>query len=463
MTSDSALMTQNFSEAKKIHCIGIGGSGLSALARLLKQQGRQVSGSDEQSSPLILALAGEGITVHIGHAAKNLPPETEFVIYSSAIPDKNPELLQARKNNLKTLSYPEAVGLLTGQKRTIAVCGTHGKTTTAAMIAASLLACNEDPTVLVGADLHELANRNERLGRGKYLVLEACEYRRAFLNFQPQVIVLTNIEADHLDYYKDLKDYQKAFREFMDKLPEDGLLIANYDDENVRAVCRNFTRAQIRWFGLKKGPEFQLIENSVYKKDKKIIDLHLQIPGRHNLMNALACAALASSLNLDLYDVKSALENFHGAARRFEYLGQTGKTVLYDDYAHHPTEIRATLSAAREKFGAKAKILCIFQPHQYSRTLQFLSGFAGAFKDANEVIVPNILRVRDSDSDVKKINEEKLVEALKKAGTVAIFGHGFEKTAALARARLADFDVVIIMGAGDVWKVGEMLLGKKTK
>lgn len=431
----------NIQQVKNIHFIGIGGSGMSGLARILKAQKKIITGSDANVSASTAALKKEGFKVSIGHNAKNIPAGAEAIVYSAAIPKTNPELLEAKKRKLPVYTYTEAVGFVTQTKKTICICGTHGKTTTTAMAAAVLLAAKKDPTVIVGANIHELHNKNARCGKGEYFILESCEYQRGFLNYQPQIIIITNIEADHLDYYKNLKDYLSAFKEFIQKLPSNGLVIANVDDPNVRAVLKNFKKAKVVWYG-----------------KENLAKLKLHIPGKHNLMNATAIMTLAKELKLPALQVKKALEKYRGSSRRFEVKGKIGKTIVIDDYGHHPTEIMATLKAAREKFGRPAKILCVFQPHQYSRTHKLLNGFATAFNDANEVIIPNIFQSRDSQKDLQSVNVELLVKKISKYQPNVRDGHGLKKTLQHLKKTASHYDVIITMGAGNVYEIAESLI-----
>lgn len=443
--------TMDTQKYQNFHFIGIGGSGMSGLAKILKAKRKKISGSDEKSSPITLSLQRGGISLAIGHNANNIPKETQIIIYSPAVPENNPEKVEAQRRGLPQLSYPEAVGLLTKEKKTIAVCGTHGKTTTTALITIGLLAAKKDPSVLVGASIPELHNHSERHGKGDYFVLESCEYKRGFLNYHPQIIVITNIEADHLDYYKDLKDYKSAFAEFITKLPKNGLIIANYDDANVRSILKK-SEVKIVWYGTRKA-DYQLKGNDIIFRKKTIAKLNLRIPGQHNLINSTAAIALLSELKLPLTKIIESINKYQGSSRRFESKGTIGKTVLIDDYGHHPTEIKVTLKAAREKFGRNKKILCIFQPHQYSRTAKLLEGFSKAFQDADEVIISNILAVRDSSADIKSINAETLVRKIKKHHPSVRFGDGIDKTGSFVKKHLQNYDVIITMGAGDVWKV----------
>lgn len=424
-----------------IFCIGIGGSGLSALAALLHEKGNNVSGQDSSASAFTDSLTKNGISVSVGADKQNIPENTDLVIYSAAVPESNPLRLEAQEKGIRLLSYPQAVGELTKQYKTVAVCGTHGKTTTTAMIAL-LMAHFDDPTVLVGANISELNNKNYCVGKeGGFLILEACEYQRHFLEYNPQIIVLTNVELDHLDYFKDEEDYYSAFKEFIGKLEPNGSLICNLQDtncENVAATTPN---------------------RIDYQPDSSI---ELSIPGDHNKANASAAlAAVKHILNLSddqLQQAKELLFNFKGTSRRFELIGEKDGTKIYDDYAHHPTAIKATLKAAREKFGPQAKILCIFQPHQYSRTKKLYKDFLSAFADTDSVIIPNIYKVRDSEADAQAVSAEQLAKDLAANHPDSQFGNGLDNTLKTIKPLLPDYDVVITMGAGDISELPQRII-----
>jgi UDP-N-acetylmuramate--alanine ligase len=451
-------MKNTFAKFKNIHCVGIGGSGLSGLAQILKKNGYKVSGSDKINSAAIGRLKKGNIKVFVGHKTSNLPAKTDLVIYSSAIPQNNPELKEAARRKITSITYSEAVGLLSESFKTVSVCGTHGKTTTTALTAAALIAAKKDPTVIVGSLVKELGGQNYRVGKSDLLVVESCEHFRNFLTYNPKIIIITNIEADHLDYYQDLSDYKSAFRTFIDKLPKNGLLIANGDDPNVRDIVKNFRKSKIVLYGKNNKNDYRVAGNEIFSGKNKIAAVDLKIPGEHNLMNAAAVIALACQLKLDLKKVLKALSSFRGSARRFELKGIVGKTHIIDDYAHHPTEISVTLKALREKYGKKSKIMCIFQPHQYSRTRLLLKDFAEAFGDADEIIIPNILRVRDKKTDIESISPEKLVKEISRNHSNVRYLKNFNATEAYAKKHLKDFDVIITMGAGDVWKIAEAMV-----
>lgn len=447
----------NITAGMHIHFIGIGGTGMSGLARIFQNLGINVSGSDREKTKITIALQKEKIRVHIGHSSRHISSNTNAVIYSPAIPDTNIELQEAKKRKIHILSYPQAVGLLTEEKMTICVCGTHGKTTTTAMAATVFIKTKKDPTVLVGATIKALHKHNSRSGKSPWFILEACEYKRSFLNYKPKFLIITNIEADHLDYFKNEKDYVEAFQELTQRIPKNGLIVANIDDVNVRKAVKN-ARPRIVWYGSSKKAEYWLKNKTIYHKSVKIAKLELKIPGKHNLFNATAVLALAHQLKLPLKKTIAALNGYEGAGQRFEEIGKIGKTIIIDDYGHHPTEIVVTLQATREKFGKKAKILCIFQPHQYSRTYKLLDGFAKAFQQADEVIIPNIFRVRDTAEDMAKISPQILVQAISKYHPCVRYGHGLQKTFQYVKKRQKKFGVIMTIGAGNVGIIARKLM-----
>lgn len=448
---------------KRIHLIGIGGSGVSALAGILKKLGHIVSGSDNEENSLTEKLKRDGIKIYIGHDKKNIMPDIDVVIHSLAIPLSNSELTQARKKGIKILSYPEAVGQLTKQYFTIAVCGTHGKSTITSLIAKILIENIFDLTVIVGTKVKELDNTNFRVGKSKILVLEACEYCRAFLNYNPRIIVLHTLDPDHLDYYKSFTNYLNAFRQFANKLPADGYFFANLDDEDVHDILqylqsKKFAPYNLFTYSTKYSyADFFLKENQIFHKSVGLGELNLKVPGAHNRTNALAAFVVCSMLGIAPKNILKSLNRYEGAHRRFEIKGKIGKTILIDDYAHHPEEIKATLQAAREKFPRK-KICVVFQPHQYSRTKNLLEEFSTAFKGANCVIVPNIYEVRDTKKDKKSISPEIFVSRIRKSNKNVFYGQGIKNTVNWLDKNAKKFDVIFTMGAGDVWKIGDSLL-----
>jgi UDP-N-acetylmuramate--alanine ligase len=423
-----------------VHFIGIGGIGMSALARLYMERGNVVTGSDATDSYMLQALNDEGMGVFIGHSSMHLDSDVQLVIYSEAIPVDNPELVEARERSIPMKTYFQALGEITSEFRTIAVAGTHGKTTTTGLIARLLMDSYRDPTVVIGSMMKELDGKNMRMGGGELMVVEACEYRRSFLQLNPEIIVLTNIELDHLDYYEDLDDYLDAFRDFVSKLPEDGYLIANGDDENVRKVA-----------------ESAMCEVLYFSMDSEDLDkLNLSIHGDHNRMNALAAFVVGLTLNIEEEMMVQALNSFEGTWRRFEFKGDYNGAHIYDDYAHHPTEIVAALQGARERYPNR-RLVAVFQPHQFSRTKHFLEAFSQAFELADKVVVLDIYGVRDTDEDKKSVSVEDLVNGIKKHHADVIYNGGIEETISFLRKEAQSNDLVLAMGAGNVWKVAEGL------
>lgn len=424
-----------------IHFIGIGGIGISAIARMMLLLGKTVSGSDISESTVTKKLQEEGVVVSIGHEASNVPEGADLVVYSIAIPEldpNNPELKKAQERGIKTLTYPEALGLLTQEKKTIAVAGTHGKTTTTAMIADILIEGNLDPTVIVGSLLSR-ERGNYIPGKGQYLVVEACEYRDSFLNLRPFIGVITNIDADHLDYFGNLENVQKSFKKFVSKIPKEGFLIAPTNDENVKPVlssaqCKVMDYSQIG------------------------LNIPLTVIGEHNKKNAHAAKAVARELGITEEIIHKALGSFVGTWRRQEKKGITKKGALvYDDYAHHPTEIKATIHAFKESFPDK-KISVLFQPHLYSRTKALFDDFVDALKGADGIVVTDIYAAREPED--KSITSGMLVQKINETDERAIYIKTFDEIVEKINEWADGDDVVVTVGAGDIYKVGERLLEK---
>lgn len=431
-------MGMNIKKAKNIHFIGIGGIGTSAVAQILNEKGKNISGSDTIQSDLTKTLKLKGIKVSIGHNENYITKKHQLVIYSPAIPKTNPELKKAKKIKIKTISYPQALGELSKEYFTIAVAGAHGKSTTTAMIALTLTKAELDPTVVIGTKIREFGNQNFRKGKGKYLVVEACEYRRSFLNINPDILIITNIEAEHLDYYKNLADYVKAFNQLAKKVPKNGKIIANLTDKNIKPAL--------------KGVKAKIV------KINKDLKLNPKVPGKFNITNAQFAATACEEVGITTKNITKAINDFKGTWRRMEYKKvRLGKTKFIDDYAHHPTEIKTTLTAIREQF-PKEKILVIFQPHQYSRTRLLLKDFGKSFSNVDEVIIPNIYRVRDTEKDVKSISPQDLVDEINKHHkNKAKYENSLEKTAQFIKQNHSKYDLIVTMGAGDIDKIYKMI------
>ena len=470
-------MQIDLSKIKHVHFIGIGGIGISAIARMMLENGKEVSGQDMQDSDMVNDLRKMGAEITIGQSFENIPKNADLIVYTIAIEYYDPQLFgKLKEQSIPIKSYPEMLGLVSGGKYTIAVAGTHGKTTTTGMIARILCDAGKDPTVVVGSllkvfntkqmkeNLNRVGAPEERVKRANFplsaeygetktnfisgdsdlFVVEACEYRRSFLNINPNILVITNIDADHLDYYKDIEDIKSAFRELVLKVPEDGFVICDPEDKNIKDVID--------------GIKTKIID---YKKffDN---DLKLKIPGRHNKLDASMAIACAHTLGIAPGDAKQYVSQFSGTSRRFEYKGDLQKGIkLYDDYAHHPVEIQATLQGFRELYDRQDgwKITVIFQPHLFSRTKSLLGEFAKSFREADEVIVLPIYFAREEDDGT--ISEKILAEKINDHTSNAKSFSDFESTEKYIRSKIENMDeknIIVTMGAGEAFKIGDSLL-----
>jgi UDP-N-acetylmuramate--alanine ligase len=426
-----------FQGIKHIHFIGMGGSGISALAHLALAEEKKASGSDARGSAVLKMLQDEGATVYGGHKATQVGSDVDLIIYSEAIDkDVNPEYVAAIERGIRVMSYSEALGELSETKKTVIVTGTHGKTTTTAMLGQALTAAGMDPTVIVGSRVSAFGNRNLRLGRSEWLVVEGCEYKRSFLHLEPFGVVILNCEWEHPDYYKDEADYMSAFKALITKIPEEGFVVGNGADGNVNVLMRDF-----------KGHKIEV--NNVMVQD---LQCELQIPGKFNRWNAAHAYKTAELMGAGLPLVRKGLEAFTGTARRLEFKGERDGVMIFDDYAHHPTEIKATLRALKEKYPEK-RLVCVFQPHQYSRTIKLLEGFQTAFGDADTVVVPSIYEARDSEADKKTLTAQRFVSKISERHEHVLYGDGFENTLKILKNFIKTGDLVVTMGAGDVYKV----------
>jgi len=433
----------------RIHFIGIGGIGISALAQYYLAKGHKIKGSDLASSEIIDLLKKSGAEIFIGlHSVKNLLEDKDLVIYSPAVTSNNPEFQKAKKLNIKTQSYPQALGDLTKDYFTIAVSGTHGKSTTTAMVSLILIKAGLDPTVIIGTRLKEFGNTNFRAGKSKYLVIEADEWQASFLNYWPKIIVLTNIEKEHLDYYKDLDHILNTYKEYIGHLSKDGVLIMNEDDINISKI-KKAQSAKL---------QFKTQNYSLRKKESEIVRKILKIPGEHNIYNALAALTVARVLKIPDKISLEALSEYKGVWRRFEIIkGKIAnkKITIISDYAHHPTEIKATLEAVRQKF-PNQKIWCVFQPHQHQRTFYLFDDFVKVFSSVpiNNLIITDIYDVvgREKKKIKTEVNSKKLIEAINRPNAVFL---PKEKIKNHLKKNLEKGDILIIMGAGDIYKLIE--------
>jgi len=418
----------------RIYFIGIGGIGVSAIAQHFIGNGHKVSGSDLAYSEILGKLRKIGVKLFIGkQKAKNISKDIDLIIYSPAVQKDNPEMKAAKRLGIKCQSYPEALGELTKEYFTIAVSGSHGKSTTTAMIALILIKAGLDPTVIIGTKLREFDDSNYRKGKGKYLVIEACEHEESFLNYWPKITVITNIEREHLDYYKNLNNILKAFKKYIRHLPKNGIAILNKDDKN----CLKLKAPRIKFYTLK-------------QKEAKRLKRILKVKGDHNIYNALAALAMARTLRIPDKVSFNALSDYRGAWRRFEIVRRT--PLVVSDYAHHPTEIEASLKGAKATWPNK-KILLVFQPHQHQRTFYLFKDFVRVFKKApiDKCIITDIYDVAGREGKIK-VDPKKLVMEIKRK---EVFYLPKEKIIPYLKKNLKSNQVLIIMGAGDIYKLAD--------
>lgn len=446
----------------QVHFIGIGGISMSGLAEILLENGYKVSGSDAKSSNILKRLENKGAIVSIGHNKDNING-ADLVVYTDAISKDNPELLEAIEKNIVTVDRGTFLGqLMKLYKNSIAVSGTHGKTTTTGMMSVIFNDSPIDPTILLGGEL-DLIGGNVKIGNGEVLLTEACEYKGNILKFFATIGVILNIDEDHLDYYKNLNHIIDTFSDFAKIIPQNGYIVANNDDDNVKKAIRS-ANCNIITFGIEndsdykathisfngKGtPSFRLIVNN-----KESYDVALNTMGTHNIYNALAAIATTHTCGVPMDTIISSIAMYKGTHRRLEYKGQVNGAAIIDDYAHHPTEVKATLSALRNS--SSSRILCAFQPHTYTRTKSLLNEFAHSFYDADKVLVTDIYAAREKDTSA--IHSRDLVNELLNNGVDAEYLGTFENISNYIKDNASNGDIIVTMGAGDIYMVGEMLL-----
>ncbi len=452
---------------KHIHCIGIGGVGLSAIAEVLLAKGFIVSGSDMKGNEHTERLKAKGATICLTHSSENIEG-ADLVVYSAAVSPDNPELKEAAAQGIAVATRAEALGaLMQSHLKSIAISGTHGKTTTTSMVSLILSDSGLSPTILVGGNLSELGG-NVRVGSGDYFVTEACEYMDSFLSLAPHIEIILNIDSDHLDYFKDIDHIVHSFERFAALVPKDGTVIAYSANPFVNALI-NDLNCNVITFGFDEQCDYYA-KNIVFNpqgmpsfdlcsKGAVLRHLQLSVPGEHNIANALAAAACCHSLGVDLSQIAATLQTFTGTQRRFDIIGRTKNDVcIVDDYAHHPTEIRATLSAAGNV--PHNKLWCIFQPHTYTRTMALFNEFSDAFADADKVILTDIYAAREKN--IYKISSKQLAAEIKRKHPEKEVSYisDFTEIANFVTNNTEAKDLVITMGAGDIYKVSELLIEK---
>lgn len=454
-----------FSSIKKLHFVGIGGIGMSGIAEILLDQGFAITGSDRAPSDNTDRLLQLGAAVKIGHAAGNLEPDVDALVYSSAVGPDNPEIVEARKRKIPVIRRAEMLAEVMRLKYGIGIAGTHGKTTTTSMISLVLMEGGIDPTVIVGGRLRGLAGSNARLGRGEFIVVEADEYDRSFLSITPTIAVLTTLETDHLDCYRDLDDIKSAFVQFAAKVPFYGFVVLCMDEPALQDIMPKI-RNKIITYGLNSQADLQAVD-LVHRKNttrfiavrdgKDLGEVELQIPGKHNVQNALAAIAVGLELKVPFAKVKAGIEKFTGVFRRWEVKAEVDGVTVVDDYAHHPTEIRATLAAA--KAGWRRRVIAVFQPHLYSRTRDFYDEFGRAFFNADVLVLTDVYPAREEP--IQGVSGELIANAAKEFGHKQVHYVPDKKSVpAYLMSIVQPGDMVITMGAGDIWKFGEEFVRK---
>lgn len=454
----------NFDLPIHVYFVGIGGVSMSGLAQILNSKGFAVSGSDRNVSPLTKTLEEQGISVFYGHRASNITDNIDLVVYTAAINPENPELVEAQNRNIPLLTRAQLLGqIMRNYRMPITISGTHGKTTTSSMVSQVLLDYEADPTLTIGGILKSI-NTNIRIGDSGYFVAEACEYTNSFHSFFPKIAIILNIEEDHLDFFKDLTDIRNSFRKYATLIPEDGTLIINGEIDNVEEITDGLA-CKVITFGTSSKCDYK-ISNMTHQNsgttfsftlpDGTTHSLTISVPGEHNVENAAACATLAEILNIPMEFYSKSLASFTGAGRRFDYKGTIGGVKIVDDYAHHPSEITATLSAAKQC--EHNTLWCVFQPHTYTRTKALFNDFVDALSLADKVVLADIYAARETDT--LGVSSRDLQKALSERNIPCYYFPTFDEIENFLLQNCINGDLLITMGAGDIVKVGENLLGQ---
>lgn len=451
----------------KIHFVGVGGAGMSAIAKVLLEKGYTVSGSDLHDSGVVQRLKAQGAKIYRGHCAEHVA-DVDAIVVSTAISSENPEVIEARERNIKVFHRSDIVAALMRGKKGIAVAGAHGKTTTTSMLGVALDHAGMEPTIIIGGEVDYLGS-NAKLGKGEYLVAEADESDGSFLKFAPQIAVVTNIENDHMDYYGTMDNILKTFREYLHNIPKNGgVAVLCFDNAHIRKIADTLDRTCIS-YAIDAAADYQarhIATNGsgtsfdVYYQGENLGPVALNIPGRHNVLNAMATIAVGVHIGLTVSEIAAGLRCFNGAKRRFQTKGRVNGVWVVDDYAHHPTEISTTLAAAKQT--KPERVVCVFQPHRYSRTKLLLREFGSCFNSADFLILTGIYSA--GEKPILGINGETIKEEVKnQTGKQAIYIEDREKIAGYLSGIVKDGDLVMTMGAGDIYLTGEELVDVLTK
>lgn len=446
-----------------IYFIGIGGISMSGLAEILASRGHQVSGTDVKETAVTKHLQSLGIHINFGHRAENITDDITLVVYTAAIHDDNPELRAAHEKGIRIMDRAHLLGQIMDEYHdSVAISGTHGKTTTTSMVSEILLAAEKDPTITVGGILPTIGS-NLRIGNSPYFVAEACEYFDSFLQFNPFIAIILNVESDHLDYFKTLENIRRSFHAFAQRVPDKGLLVISEKIDHVEELTDGLT-CHVETFGLSEKANWRA-ENIVHEADGRnsfdvyhnsafFTTIHLHIPGEHNITNALAAIAASAFLGAAPEDCVKGLHHYTGTERRFQLKGKKDGITVIDDYAHHPTEIKAALAAAQNV--QHNTTWCVFQPHTFSRTRFLFDEFGEAFGDADEIIIADIFAARETDDGT--VSAAQLAERIAQTGKSARYVGDFAAIEAYLREHCKSGDLLMTVGAGDVYKIGENFL-----
>jgi UDP-N-acetylmuramate--alanine ligase len=466
MQMNGQLLTRHI---KNIHLIGIGGISMSGLAYILKDLGYHVSGSDAVITDTILKLEEAGIHVYKGHFKENISTSIDLIVYTAAIKQDNPEMIAGQSMNIRKVERAVLLGEMMKKYTTnISVAGTHGKTTTSSMLSTIMLHAEKDPTIHVGGVFDQIGG-STRIGSTDFLITEACEYVESFLHFHSNIAIVLNIEEDHLDYFDNIDAIKKSYLKFIHNIPKDGFLIANIDDSNISSML-DHVQCKVLTYGIDsnfadymaKNIEFNHLGHASYDlfiRDEYHDKISLSVAGQHNVSNSLACIAASFLTKCDPLLIKEGLRGFHGTHRRFQPKGEIHGVLIVDDYAHHPTEINASISTA--KMLGKKRIWCVFQPHTYTRTKALFKDFVRELLSIDHIIVADIYAAREKD--LGEVHSSQLADALKSQGKDAIYLSSFHKIYQYLREHVSDGDLIMTMGAGDVFKVADMLLDNQDR
>lgn len=453
----------DFNHPIHVYFIGIGGISMSGLAEILASRGHQVSGTDVKETAVTKHLQSLGIHINFGHRAENITDDITLVVYTAAIHDDNPELRAAHEKGIRIMDRAHLLGQIMDEYHdSVAVSGTHGKTTTTSMVSEILLAAEKDPTITVGGILPTIGS-NLRIGNSPYFVAEACEYFDSFLQFNPFIAIILNVESDHLDYFKTLENIRRSFHAFAQRVPDKGLLVISEKIDNVKELTDGLT-CHVETFGLSEKANWRA-ENIVHEADGRnsfdiyhnsafFTTIHLHIPGEHNITNALAAIAASAFLGAAPEDCVKGLHHYTGTERRFQLKGKKDGITVIDDYAHHPTEIKAALAAAQNV--QHNTTWCVFQPHTFSRTRFLFDEFGEAFGDADEIIIADIFAARETDDGT--VSAAQLADRIAQTGKSARYVGDFAAIEAYLREHCKSGDLLMTVGAGDVYKIGENFL-----